>query len=42
MRKIFRYALTGFVAASFSQIAFAQSVGEAPHQVTRASRRTSR
>src|SRR5687768_9118542 len=25
MRKIFRYALTGFVAASFSQIAFAQS-----------------
>ena len=26
MRKIFRYALTGFVAASFSQIAFAQSV----------------
>ena len=28
MRKIFRYALTGFVAASFSQIAFAQSVGK--------------
>src|ERR1041384_7541874 len=27
MRKIFRYALTGFVAASFSQIALSQSVG---------------
>ena len=30
MRKIFRYALTGFVAASFSHIAFAQSVGTSP------------
>ena len=30
MRKMFRYALTGFVVASFSQIAFAQSVGVNP------------
>ena len=30
MRKIFSYALTGLVVASFSQIAFAQSVGVNP------------
>src|SRR4029079_7440289 len=30
MRKIFRYALTGFVVASFRQFAFAQSVGVNP------------
>jgi len=30
MRKIFRHALTGFVVASFSQFAFAQSQSAPP------------
>jgi hypothetical protein len=32
MRKVFPYVISGFVAASFSQIAFAQSTDNSPRQ----------